>query len=192
MRSGALQYTTANRRDAVAAKAWALVERLGIFGYAEISSELSIPQEVATQIVKAWEAEGRVQMKHGGSGNQRKKFEITRAYRQPKARVDQIAQQLWNGMRGLKSFSHVDLAAHCRADLKVEPKEASEYCQALLRAGYLRVARTAIPNVRPAIYSLIRNTGIRAPRERRVRAVWDENEAQFVYIAGAGRLGGDA
>ena len=32
----------------------------------------------------------------------------------------------------------------------------------------------------------------RALRERRVRAVWDENEAQFVYIAGAGRLGGDA
>lgn len=192
MRSGATEYTSASRREAVVQKAWALVERLGVFGYAEIAAELSIPQDVAVGIVKGWEAEGRVEVKQGGASGRRKKFTITRAYREPQDRAGRVAQQLWTGMRGLKQFSPVDLAAHCRADLAVTVEEATEYCQALMRAGYLRVVRTAIPSVRPASYALIRNTGIRPPRERRVRAVWDENDGEFVYIAGAGRLGGAA
>lgn len=192
MRAGALQSTSSTRIDAVTAKAWALVQRLGVFGYAEVAADLSISMEAATKIVRGWEAEGRVRVKRGGGTAGRKKFEISPAYREPQDRAGKIAAQLWTGMRGLKSFSPVDLAAHCRADLAVTVLEASEYCQALLRAGYLRVVRTAIPETRPAIYALIRNSGPRPPRERRVRAVWDENDGAFVYIAGAGRLGGDA
>lgn len=192
MRSGAEQYTTASRKEAVAEKAWALVQRLGVFGYAEIAADLSIPLDVATQIVKGWEGEGRVEVKQGGASGRRKKFVLTRSYREPQDRRGKVEQQLWTGMRGLKQFSPVDLAAHCRADLEVTPDEARDYCQAMMRAGYLRVVRPASPPARPASYALIRNTGVRPPRERRVRAVWDENEGAFVYIAGAGRLGGAA
>ncbi len=192
MTMGALQSTSATRRKAVEAKAWALVQRITVFGYAEIAAELSISMEAATKIVRGWETEGRARVRSGGNAVARKKFEITPAYREPQDRAGKVALQLWTGMRGLKSFTPVDLAAHCRADLAVTVAEASEYCQALLRAGYLRVLRTAIPDTRPAQYALIRNTGPKPPRERRVRAVYDENDGAFVYIAGAGRLGGDA
>lgn len=192
MAMGALQSTTSTRIAAVEAKAWAIAQRVGVFGYAEIAAELSISMEAATKIVRGWEEKGRVTVKHGGSGKVRKKFQISPEHREAQDRPSQLSQQLWQGMRGLKQFSAVDLAAHCRQDLKVEVSEAQEYCQALLRSGYLRVVRTAIPDTRPAIYALIRNTGPRPPRERRVRAVWDENEGQFVYIAGAGRIGSAA
>ncbi|MDO9527116.1 MAG: hypothetical protein Q7J57_16515, partial [Gemmobacter sp.] len=169
MAMGALQSTTSTRIAAIEARAWALAQRIGIFGYAEIAAELSISMEAATKIVRGWESEGRISIKSGGNASGRKRFAVAADHRPPQGRVGAVAQQLWQSMRGLKQFSPVDLAAHCRADLGVTPAEASEYCQALLRAGYLRVARLAAPPARPAIYALIRNTGPRAPRERRVR-----------------------
>lgn len=189
MAKGALQSTTKTRREDVDTKAWAIAQRLGVFGYAEIQIDLSISPDAATKIVRAWEAEGRIVLKQGGNSTGRKKFEIAKTHREPQDRAGQVALQLWNGMRGLKTFSPAELAAHCRAELAVKADEASEYCQALLRAGYLRVHQTAIPDVRPARYILINNTGLRAPRERRVRAVWDENTGTFAYVAGAGRIG---
>jgi hypothetical protein len=42
----------------------------------------------------------------------------------------------------------------------------------------------ALPGRREAIYRLVRDTGPRPPRERRVRAVWDENLGEYTYISG--------
>ncbi|MDP2064178.1 MAG: hypothetical protein Q8Q63_03405 [Phaeovulum sp.] len=41
-----------------------------------------------------------------------------------------------------------------------------------------------MPGRREAIYRLIRNTGPRPPRERRVRAVWDDNLGELVLLNG--------
>uniref|UniRef100_A4WS18 Uncharacterized protein n=1 Tax=Cereibacter sphaeroides (strain ATCC 17025 / ATH 2.4.3) TaxID=349102 RepID=A4WS18_CERS5 len=191
MLMGAHQTMTAKRRPAVEAKAWAFALRVEVFGYAEISAEMTISMEAARDLVRGWEAEGRIRVQRGGSGASRKMFELTPAYRQPKDRSGQIGQQIWTAMRGLKTFTPLDLAAHCRADLRVDLREASAYCQALLRAGYLRVTRTAVPGQREATYQLVRNTGPRAPRERRITTVWDPNESAFAYIPGvAPRKGG--
>ena len=190
MAMGALQSTSKNRRADVETKAWALAQRFGTFGYAEIASELTISMEAATKIIRTWEDMGRVCVKHGGNGAGRKRFEITKEHREPADHAGKVAQQLWNGMMGLKSFTPSLLAGHCRPDLGVTREMASDYCQALLRAGYLRVQQLAIPDEREALYLLINKTGMRAPRERRVRAVWDDNAGAYVYIAGAGRIGG--
>jgi hypothetical protein len=184
MLMGAHQTTTAKRKPAVEGKAWEFALRAEAFGYAEISAELMISMEAATALVRKWQDEGRVRVQRGGGGSSRKIFELTPEYREPKGRGPQISQQLWNGMRGLKTFTPVDLASHCREDLRVVAQEASAYCQQLLRAGYLRVVRTAVPGKRDATYQLVRNSGPRAPREKRIVAVWDPNDSVYAYVPG--------
>lgn len=185
MLMGALKTTTAKRRPEVETRAWDFAVRTEVFGYAEVAAESMISMEAATALVRRWLDEGRVRVQRGGGGKSRKMFELTQEYREPKGRGPQIAQQLWNGMRGLKkTFTPVDLASHCREDLRVEVQEASAYCQQLLRAGYLRVVRTAVPGKRDATYQLVRNSGPRAPREKRIVAVWDPNDSAFSYIPG--------
>lgn len=180
---------TASRLPEVEAKAWALANRVGVFGYAEVSAELSISIDVARRIVGGWLEAGKVQVRTGGGTAGRKMFELPVALREPTDRASAIAQQLWTAARGLKRFQPLDLMAHCREDLRVELKDASAYCQALLRGGYVRVLRTADPAVgREAVYQLVRNTGPRAPRERRVAAIWDPNEAAYAFVSGVGRV----
>ena len=45
----------------------------------------------------------------------------------------------------------------------------------------------ARPGVRAARYRLVRDTGPRAPRERRVRALWDDNERRYAHVPGTAR-----
>jgi hypothetical protein len=86
-------------------------------------------------------------------------------------------------MRGLKSFTPTDLCAHSTSpELVVTVDEATSYCRALCAAGYLGVARKAEPGRREAIYRLARNTGPKPPREKRVRAVIDDNTKDIVVI----------
>ncbi len=93
---------------------------------------------------------------------------------------------MWRAIRGLPSFTALDVAAHaCTETCPVEERDALDYCQALVRAGYLRVLRKARPGHRPATYKLVRNTGPRPPRERRVRGVWDDNLGEFTHVARA-------
>jgi hypothetical protein len=146
--------------------------------------------DAARDIIGRWVTEGRMKVRSGGNQNGRKMFEVTSAYREPTDRISKVAQQMWTAMRGLKSFSPIDLQAHCTPDLSVDLAEASLYAQALLRGGYLNVVRTAMPGVRDATYKLIRDTGPRAPREKRVVAIWDPNEAAYAFISGLGRIGG--
>lgn len=192
VRNSAYQTTTSARRGEVEERAWAFALRVGMFGYAELSAEMSISMDAARDIIQGWVAEGRVKVRSGGNQTGRKMFELTAAYREPTDRASMVAQQMWTAMRGLKSFTPVDLQSHCIPDLRVDPSEASSYCQALLRAGYLNVVRTAVPGVRDATYRLAVNTGPRAPREKRVAAIWDPNEAAYAYVSGAGRIGGRA
>jgi hypothetical protein len=80
-------------------------------------------------------------------------------------------------MRGLRSFTPTDIAAHASTDLvQVVTADAHAYCRVLLAGGYLRVERKASPvRKQEAIYRLIRNTGPRPPRAARVSAVVDDN-----------------
>ena len=92
---------------------------------------------------------------------------------------------MWTAMRGLRSFSPRDIAAHSSTQKTTVTLEmAQSYCQMLVRASYLRVMDKAIPGRRDAVYRLIQNSGPRPPVERRVRVVFDENLQKIVYIAG--------
>lgn len=186
----AIATATAARMGAIGSRAWAFALRVGVFGYAEVSAELSISMDAARDIIQGWITEGRAKVRSGGNAAGRKMFELTAAYREPMDRTSQVAQQIWTAARGLKTFTPLDLQSHCVPDLRVDVAEASAYAQALLRGGYLNVVRTASPGVREATYKLIRDTGPRAPREKRVQAIWDPNEAAFVFISGLGRIGG--
>ena len=92
---------------------------------------------------------------------------------------------MWTAMRQLKSFSPRELAAHASTeDTPVTLEVAQDYCRALLGAGYLVATRKAVPGKQLAIYRLTRNTGPRPPREKRVRAVVDDNTETVIVIGG--------
>lgn len=184
------QTTSAARRPEVEGRIWALAQRQVTFGYGEVIAELSLSEAMVREVLLRWVAEGRL-TQAGAGKRHRKMFEVTAAYREPKDRLSIVAQQLWTGMRGMKVFEPLDLSAQCREDLQVTQAEASAYAQALLRGGYLKVRCTASPPVREAKYQLVRDTGPRPPREKRVTAVWDPNEATYAYVAGIGRIKGN-
>lgn len=180
---------TAQTKAAIAEAAWAMAQRLGTFGYAKISAELNISMDRATEIVRGWEAEGAVRRTVSGVRT-RNMFAVNPAFvrRPDPAALGSVVQNLWTSMCGLKSFTPTDLAAHSdTGTVKVSVEAARGYCQVLLRAGYLKVERTAIPGRRDPIYRLIRKTGPRPPRERRVRAVFDDNLGELVHVSGVAK-----
>ncbi|PKP71904.1 MAG: hypothetical protein CVT82_00440 [Alphaproteobacteria bacterium HGW-Alphaproteobacteria-4] len=179
-------FLTPETRIALADAAWAVALRLGTFGYAEISAELHVSMYQATEIVRAWEKDGACINIQRGVGR-RNLYRVVAEF--PRTREagtgGSVPLNLWTSMRGLKSFTPTDLASHSSTvSVPVRLEAAQGYCQALLKAGYLKVERTAVPGRREAIYRLIRNTGPRPPRERRVRALWDDNLSELVLLNG--------
>lgn len=178
------QIMTSDRRTAAVARAWAVAQRLPVFGYAEIEVEAQVSRPMSVEIVSAWLADGRIRTRAIPGHAGRKMFELTPDTRDAMDRGTRIRQQLWTAARGLTVFTATDLAAHCTEDLAVTPAEASAFAQMLLKAGYLKVVALASPPAREARYRLLRDTGPKAPRERRITAVWDENEVRYVHIPG--------
>lgn len=175
---------TKETRQAVEDACWAIAMRLETFGYAEISVEAGISFDRASEIVRGWYAAGRCELVQSGH-RLRKLYRARTAGSARPSRRGSVPQNLWTTMRGLKAFTPTDLAAHSTTDtVEVTTAAAQAYCQTLLRAGYLKVERKAVPGRREAIYRLIKATGPRPPRERRVRAVFDENLGEFVHIGG--------
>lgn len=163
--------------------AYAAALRLGVFSYAALAAEAGIPLERATDLVRGWVACARAQAL-GKGAHRRLQFQIVVDGTPVLARPEQTTLgNLWRVMRGLASFTPTDLAAHASTDsVRVSRADAAAYAQTLVRAGYLRVLRKAVPERREAVYKLIRNTGPRPPRERRVRAIWDDNLGQFTHL----------
>lgn len=92
------------------------------------------------------------------------------------ALVRSAENSMWTAMRGLRTFSARDVAAHASSSqLTVSEKAAQIYCSHLLAAGYLKALQTAVPGHRKATYRMIRNTGPIGPRLRRVTALADPN-----------------
>lgn len=155
--------------------AWATAQRLGVFSYAQLANDARITLVHATHVTRAWAKEGRVRLQADlprGSG--RLRFEIVPGFKLPiepdsKDSID----QMWTAMRKMGSFCATDIASVCA--IGVGPVEAQAYCRVLLEADYLRVQKTAILGVREAIYRLARNSGPKAPRLKRVRAIIDAN-----------------
>jgi hypothetical protein len=176
---------TRKNRESVAEAAWALALRLTQFGYAEIAAEMKISIDQATRIVRGWDAQGALELLQSGPG-QRKLWKVRPGSDRPAPapRGRSAEENLWTAMRGLRSFTPTDLAAHASTDLVcVVTADAQAYCRVLLAGGYLRVERKASPaRHQEAIYRLIRNTGPRPPRATRVSAVVDDNTHSVVLL----------
>lgn len=156
------------------------------FCNADIALKLGVTEDHARKIVRGWRKAELLE--EVSSGHRQRSYWAVK----PSARLQLAAkarspeQNMWTAMRQLKGgFTPRDLAAHATTEeTRVTPEAAQDYCRSLLGAGYLGVTRKSVPGKTEAIYRLIRNTGPRAPRERRVRAVVDDNIEQTIVIGG--------
>lgn len=166
--------------------AWAVALRLPQFGYAEIAAECGLTMERATDVVRAWVNAGQAKVVRERRGGQRKLFALVEgAVRPDPSRGRTPEHNMWTAMRGLSSFTPTELSLHATTEaIEVTGDAAQAYCRALLASGHLSVARKAVPGKREAIYRLVRNTGPKPPREKRVRAVIDDNEGTTLVIGG--------
>jgi hypothetical protein len=178
--------TSPAKRAAIEEAAWALALRLPQFGYVEISTQLAIGAEFATAIVRGWVKAGLLDIVRDGH-RVRRLWKVREGAERPLPKVARTPEDnLWTAMRKLRSFTARDLSAHATTDRVIAPMDlAHGYCRSLLAADYLRVERKSGPGGREAIYRLCRDTGPLPPRERRVRAVVDENTDETRVIGGA-------
>lgn len=185
--------TPAEKRQAIEEAAWAAALRLKTFTYYALAAEMGISAERATGIVRGWQRTGAVELLGSGRAG-RYEFRVAPGRTDPPARTrpdgtiirdGSAIANMWRTMRSLRSFTPTDVMAHSHTpEFEVALGTAQEYCQMLARSGHLRVMTKALPGRREAIYRLVRDTGPRPPRERRVRAVWDENLGEYTYISG--------
>lgn len=165
--------------------AFAFAATQAAFGYADIALKMGVTEDHARKIVRAWNKDGLLELLRSGH-RIRSLWKVRDSARTALAAKSRSpAQNMWTAMRQMKSFSPRDLAAHATTEeTEVTLDAAQDYCRALLGAGYLAVARKAVPGKVPAIYRLTRDTGPRPPREKRVRAVIDDNTEQTIVIGG--------
>lgn len=169
----------------------AVLERDG-FTAEDIQRACGVTASVAARYVRNWTRTGIAELAR--REGHRRYFRIAAHARgdiaEQRIREAMIGAQspignMWRSMRMMAEFSPTDIAAHsCTDETPVTEADAAAYCRTLVVAGYLRVVRKAIPGQRTATYRLIRNTGPRPPRERRVRAVYDDNLGQFTHVNG--------
>lgn len=181
-----LRISTPPGRPDIAEAAWALARTLPQFGYAEISVELKVSARLVGRIVRVWRTEGRLIEIRPPALSQRGLWRVDPAWQpvqDPGLRT--VEECLWAAMRQAKSFTPRVLAVSAATPLvQVTPEASQAYCRVLLAAGYLKVTRKAVPGKTEPIYHLIRYTGPRPPREKRVRAVIDFNTDQTILIGG--------
>ncbi len=165
--------------------AFAFAATLPEFGYADIAIKMAVTEDHARKIVRAWKAKGLLDEVRSGH-RLRSIWKVRDGARSALAAKSRSpALNMWTAMRQMKSFSPRELAAHATTEeTEVTLEGAQDYCRALLGAGYLTVARKAVPGKVPAIYRLTRDTGPRPPREKRVRALIDDNTEQTIVIGG--------
>lgn len=174
-----------NRGETIAEAAFAYAATLDEFGYAEISIKIGVTEDHVRKIVRKWKAADLLDEVRSGHGLRSAWKVKTGAKFALAAKARSPEQNMWTAMRQLKSFTPRDLAAHATTDETPVPLEAAqEYCRSLMGAEYLAVVRKAVPGKTEPIYRLTKNTGPRAPREKRVRAVIDANTEETIVIGG--------
>lgn len=181
-----MNLTPANR-DSTNEAAFAFAAQQTEFGYAEVAQAVGVTEDWARKIVRGWKAQGLLDEVR--SGHRIRSLWVVKKEARPALSVKARSPVLnmWTAMRQLKSFTPREVAGHASTpETEVTVEDAQEYCRALLGAGYLTVARKAVPSKTQAIYRLTRNTGPRPPREKRVRAVIDDN-TETVTVIGEGK-----
>lgn len=165
-------------KAALARPRWTYDEIVGDAGlsYAQVQKLVSRWQEAAAVKAVGVRPDRRTEFSVIDPGAFDRKGEVTEAPAAPLRREQSDIGNMWTAMRGLATFSPVDLSAQASTDeIEVTIPQARKYCRTLLEHGYLKVVRKAVPGKREPVYRLIRNTGPVAPREVRVTKLEDVN-----------------
>lgn len=173
--------------ESTLAEAWAALERRIASGepvtVRHLSAEAHVSTVTASTMLRGWLRAGSIRRAPTYT-DRRPVYELVPEDERPTSPRRSAEQNMWDAMRGLVTFTPVDLSAHATTDdVTVTDRQASTYCQTLLAGGYLKVERKGSKS-RPATYRLIRRTGPLAPLERRVRAVVDANTGDARVIGG--------
>lgn len=165
--------------------AFAYAASLPEFGYSDIQRQMGLSIDWVRKMVRGWKTRGLLDEVRSGH-RIRTIWKVRPQHRLAlAAKARSPEQNMWTAIRQMKSFSPRELAGHATTEeTEVTLEAAQDYCRALLGAGYLTVARKAVPGKALAIYRLAKNTGPRAPREKRVRALVDANTEQTILIGG--------
>lgn len=168
--------------------AWAAARAKGEFGYRDVAAAAGVSYTAAFRLVAEWERAGAVALAR--SEGRTRVFRVTdrdaflpgpAAAAAPPARRQSPERNMWTAIRTLTNFAARDVAVHGSTDaVAIGVEEAHAYCRTLLRFGYLRVIRKAVPGRSAATYRLTRNTGPQAPRLRRVTGLEDPNTGDFL------------
>lgn len=163
---------------------WARAKELGEFQSTDLMVAAGVGPSVVHRHISIWEEKGLIEViRKDPSGRVFRVIQDGPAIPQHRV-VETPFGNMWRAMRMMREFSPIDLAAHSTTEtVKVSEDEALDYCGSLARAGYLRVTKRH-DDPKMARYRLVRNTGPKPPRERRVRGVEDENTGSFVRFAG--------
>ena len=179
-----------DEKDILQQVAWSAAGRLVEFDRKALAEAAQIGVDTAGTWIRRWVRAGTIEAlgKQGGTTERYRVTGETRSVLAPGPAKQTPQGNMWRAMRAFRApFTAVDIAAHSSTDvLEVSLEAARAFCQMLVRSGYLRVLRTAVPGKREAIYRLIRDTGPRPPRERRVRAIWDPNLDAFTHLPNGG------
>lgn len=167
-------------------RAWTTACSMGSFTVYSLSARAQVRVELVRRLVPAWGREGRAVCE--GKGARRRHVWRIVGGRSLPVLTNNAIENMWRTMRHLSDFTPADIQMHaCTPDAPVSAEDAQAYCRAMMRAGYLRVLRPAQPGRAPALYKLARNTGPRAPVERRVRAIWDPNTRAYAHVPEPGQ-----
>lgn len=174
-------------------KAFNAVVELKDFTAEDVQRATGVVASVAARYVRNWVRTGVAEVARNDHGKRfyriaahAREDDACRRIRDDLSAISDETQHgnMWRSMRMLQEFSPLDISAHSTTEeVEVTEEIAASYCRMLVTAGYLRVVRKAVPGRRTAVYRLIRNTGPKPPRERRVRAVYDDNLDEFVHVA---------
>jgi hypothetical protein len=175
------------RHSASRERLWNAITERKFFTYAELTEATGLAERTIQGIVRAWETEERVYFTGEKSGK-RKIFGVTKeaeAPVTPRNEPGALGRQnsganMWRAMRGLKTFSPLDVSAHATtAKIAVSEQDARKFCGVLVKTGYLKVRQKAIPGKRPPIYQLVGDTGPNPPVVKRVQVVIDGNNGSI-------------
>lgn len=146
-----------------------------------LSADAHISMATATALLNGWLRVG-VLRKAPNFTERLPIFVVVPPDERPTSPRRNAEQNMWDAMRGMATFSPIDVMAHATTeDIEVTERRAADYCQSLLAGGYLRVERKGTKSRAP-VYRLVRKTGPNAPMERRVRAIEDTNTGEFHVI----------
>lgn len=182
-----MTYDWTKESESTAQAALALAAALDQFGFADLAKKMEKSMTWARRQVRAWIDAGIIEQLPVVEGEawQWRMTASAKAGLVLAVKTRSPELNMWTAMRQLKSFSPRELSAHATTETTAVTLEmAQDYCRALMGAGYLTVVKKAVPGSRLAIYRLIKNTGPRPPRAKRVRAVVDDNTETVTVIGG--------